>query len=344
MTIRINEKKIVDLISEKKPNLILFNAPGGLIKQTMKIMQMVEKDYGIKCVYSGDTCYGICDYSGYDAVRLGADMVIHIGHTAVVKSVNNYVYFVEAYDDVEFDTVIEKAAGMLSMYKRIGLATFSQHLHKLGEVRSKLERMGFEVHIGKGNNLLQAGQVFGCDFSTVYNLKEVVDAFFFLGESEFHAVGIALGTNKPTYMLDPYLNEIINMEEPARERMKRAILAVYKALDATKFGVITGLKEGQFMKQRSEWVRRKLELHGKEVIQLAMREITPERLAPYTEIEAFVQTACPRISIDGYNFDRPVLSIPQADALIRLLEGRDIGDFMVRPKWIELTVGLLPGV
>jgi 2-(3-amino-3-carboxypropyl)histidine synthase len=116
---------------------------------------------------------------------------------------------------------------------------------------------------------------------------------------------------------------------------------VYKALDATNFGIITGLKEGQFMKQRSNWITRKLELHGKKVFQLAMREITPERLAPYTDIEAFVQTACPRISLDGYNFDRPVLSIPQADALIRLLEGRDIEGFLIRPKWIELTVGLV---
>ena len=34
-----------------------------------------------------------------------------------------------------------------------------------------------------------------------------------------------------------------------------------------------------------------------------------------------------------------MLSIPQADALVGLLEGREMRDFFQRPKWIELTVG-----
>ena len=87
---------------------------------------------------------------------------------------------------------------------------------------------------------------------------------------------------------------------------------------------------------------KRLEMNGRKVVQLAMRDITPDRLAPYIDIEAFVQTACPRISIDGFTFDRPVLSIPQADALVGLMEGREMGEFLERPKWIELTTGLIP--
>ena len=112
------------------------------------------------------------------------------------------------------------------------------------------------------------------------------------------------------------------MKEEAEEREKRAILAVYKALDAKVFGVITGLKEGQIMVGRSKWISDRLQANGKKVIQLAMRDITPDRLAQYIHIDAFVQTACPRISIDGFTFAKPVLSIPQADALVGLLEGK----------------------
>jgi 2-(3-amino-3-carboxypropyl)histidine synthase len=205
------------------------------------------------------------------------------------------------------------------------------------------EEKGFEVFLGEDNNLLEGSQIFGCDFSTVYPLRDKVDAFCFLGESEFHAVGLALAGGKPTYMLDPYLNSVVDMREAAEERTKRAILAVYKALDARTFGVITGLKEGQKMLGRSRWITKKLEMHDRKVLQLAMRDITAERLAPYRDVEAFIQTACPRISIDGFTFDRPVLSIPQAGALVALLEGREIGEFLQRPKWIELTVGLMPG-
>jgi len=199
--------------------------------------------------------------------------------------------------------------------------------------------MGYEVFLGKDNSLLLGSQMFGCDFSTVFPLRESVDAFLFLGESEFHAVGLALATGKPTFMLDPYMNEVTDMAAAAEERKKRAVLAVYKALDARVFGVITGLKEGQKMLGRSKWISERLETHGRKVVQIALRDVTPERLAPHRDIEAFVQTACPRISIDGFTFDRPVLSIPQADALVALLERRQVGEFLQRPKWIELTVG-----
>ncbi|HEV2225345.1 MAG TPA: diphthamide synthesis protein, partial [Nitrososphaerales archaeon] len=165
--------------------------------------------------------------------------------------------------------------------------------------------------------------------------------FAFLGESEFHAVGLALATGKPTFMLDPYMNEVTDMKDAADERWKRSVLGVYKALDARTFGVITGLKEGQKMLGRSRWISKRLEMNGRKVIQLAIRDITAERLAPHREIDAFIQTACPRISIDGFTFDRPVLSIPQADALVALIEGREPGEFLQRAKWIELTVGLI---
>ena len=92
---------------------------------------------------------------------------------------------------------------------------------------------------------------------------------------------------------------------------------------------------------RSAWISKRLEMNGRKVVQLAMRDVTGERLAPHREIEAFVQTACPRISMDGFTFDRPVLSIPQADALVALIEGREPGEFLERSKWIELTVGLI---
>jgi 2-(3-amino-3-carboxypropyl)histidine synthase len=318
---------------------VLVDAPGGLLGQTKELMRKVRDTYGVTCILAGDSCFGICDTVDEDVPRMQADLAFHIGHNAAVQTVGDFTYLIDASDDVKFDGVVAKAAKVLRQYRRLGLVTFSQHMHELAPVKGMFEAKGFEVRIGKENSLLMASQVFGCDFSTVYPLRSSVDAFCFMGESEFHAVGLALATGKPTFMLDPYMEEVTDMVKAAEERKKRAVLAVYKALDARVFGVITGLKEGQKMLGRSKWISKRLEMNGRRVIQLALRNITPERLAPHREIEAFVQTACPRISIDGFNFDRPVLSIPQADALVALMEGREIGEFLERPKWIELTVG-----
>jgi 2-(3-amino-3-carboxypropyl)histidine synthase len=341
MTVKIDEARVFEIIETKKPRVVLVNAPGGLLRQTKELMERVKEKYGVTSILSGDSCFGICDTADDEVEKLQADIALHVGHNAVVTEVGDYTYLVDAVDDIEFDEVVETATKTLAPFKRIGLATFSQHLQQLKPVKEKLEAKGFEVVVGRGNNLMLEGQVFGCDFSTSFPVRGQVDAFALLGESEFHAVGLALATGKPTYMLDPYMNEVTDMQAAAEERRKRSILAVYKALDARVFGVITGLKEGQKMLGRSRWISKRLEMNGRKVVQLAMRDVTAERLAPHREIEAFVQTACPRISIDGFTFDRPVLSIPQADALVALIEGRDPGEFLERSKWIELTVGLI---
>lgn len=341
MTIRINDAKVFEIIELKRPSVVVVNAPEGLLRQTKDLMERVREKYGVTCILAGDSCFGICDTTDSEVERLHADLALHIGHNAMVGAVGGNTYLIDAVDDVGFGEVLERALPTLTPYKRIGLATFSQHLHQLGSVKNKFEQNGFEVRVGRQNNLMMEGQIFGCDFSTSQPLRNEVDAFVFLGESEFHAVGLALATGKPTFMLDPYTNEVTDMQAEAEERQKRAVLAVYKALDARIFGVITGLKEGQKMLGRSKWISKRLEMNGRKVVQIALREVTPERLAPHREIEAFVQTACPRISIDGFNFDRPVLSIPQADALVALMEGRKMSEFLQRPKWIELTVGLV---
>lgn len=342
MTVKIDTDRVFKLIEEKKPQKVILNAPGGLLRQTTELMRVVEQKYGVDCVLVGDSCFGICDTVDKEVEKLGASLALHIGHNASVERVGDYTYLVDAKDDVKFDSVVARSVPMLSKYKRIGLATFSQHLDELEPVKTQLEREGFEVHLGSRNSLLLGSQTFGCDFSTVFENAEKVDAFCYLGQSEFHAVGVALATGKPTFLLDPYLEEMRDMREEAEERQKRAVLSVYKALDAKVFGVVTGLKEGQMMLGRSKWITSRLQSHGKEVIQLAMRDITPDRLAQYIRIEAFVQTACPRISVDGFTFGKPVLSIPQADALVGLLEGRAMNEFLHRPKWIELTVGQIP--
>ena len=341
MTVKIDEARVFQIMESKKPKVVFVNAPGGLLRQTKELMERVKEKYGVTSILSGDSCFGICDTVDGDVKALQAELALHIGHNAALTEVGEYTYLVDAVDDVKFDAVVETAAKSLTGYRRVGLATFSQHLHELEPVKKRLEEKGFQVIVGRGNNLMLKGQVFGCDFSTSFPIRDQVDAFLLLGESEFHAVGLALATGKPTFMLDPYMNEVTDMREAADERRKRAVLAVYKALDAKVFGVVTGLKEGQKMLGRSRWISKRLEMSGRKVIQLAMRDVTAERLAPHREIEAFIQTACPRISIDGFTFDRPVLSIPQADALVALIEGREPGEFLERAKWIELTVGLI---
>jgi 2-(3-amino-3-carboxypropyl)histidine synthase len=104
-------------------------------------------------------------------------------------------------------------------------------------------------------------------------------------------------------------------------------------LDAKTIGLIVGLKEGQFMLNRVLELKSELEKHGKKVQLIALTEVTNDRLMVFNNIDAFIQVACPRISIDN-EFTRPVLSVPQANALIRLLNKESIDDFLQIPHWL----------
>ncbi|EPA06477.1 diphthamide synthesis protein, partial [Candidatus Nitrosarchaeum limnium] len=158
-------------------------------------------------------------------------------------------------------------------------------------------------------------------------------AYVFLGQSNFHAAGIALSTNMPTYVLDPYFNEVREVTEFAGKLKKKATLAIYKAAEAQTFGIIIGLKEGQLSKVFALKFKNELEKEGKTVQLFALTDITNERLKNLKGIDAFIQVACPRISTDN-QFDKPVLSTPQANALLKILRHESIEGYLEIPHWL----------
>ena len=114
---------------------------------------------------------------------------------------------------------------------------------------------------------------------------------------------------------------------------KRAILSIYKALDANKIGIVIGLKEGQFAHVRALELKREFEKLDRKVQMLALTEITEDRLQNFKGIDAFVQVACPRIATDNH-FKKPMLSVPQALTLIKLIKKEPIGDFLKVQHWL----------
>ena len=147
MTLWIDEDKVFRLIRERKPKGIVVNAPGGLLRQTRTLIEKIEAEYGIPCFLVGDSCFGICDTMDDDVTKLGADLALHIGHNAVVEEIGEFTHLIDAKDDVKFDAIIEKSIPTFKQYRRIGLATFSQHLDELEPAKRQLEAAGLEVHL-----------------------------------------------------------------------------------------------------------------------------------------------------------------------------------------------------
>ncbi|MGI0083283.1 MAG: diphthamide biosynthesis enzyme Dph2, partial [Nitrosopumilaceae archaeon] len=302
----IDEKRIFDEIQKRRPVSVALNGPDGILPKVQETATKIMERFGIPAYVLADTCFGTCDMNTSGAKVLGAEVLFHIGHTINTTTFGENVVLVDAFDDISFDSVARKCITELAG-KTISLVTDSQHLPQMKKVKKILEEGGITVKIGDGKGQLNDGQVFGCEFYPTSQTKDSIDANVFLGQSTFHAAGIALSTGKPTYILDPYFDEIREVTEFAKKLQKKSILAIYKAVEAETFGIIVGLKEGQFSKTTALKFKKELERAGKKVQLFALTDITDERLGNLKGIDAFIQVACPRISIDNH-FHKPVLS------------------------------------
>lgn len=327
----IDEERMFQEIERQKPASVSLNGPEGMLPQVQRAAANITRRFGIPAFVIADATWGSCDLNVAGAHTLGAGIHFNIGHTISAKTLNGAI-MVDAFDDVEFGAVAAKYVRTVS-HRKVSLVTDSQHLNQVDAVRDMLEGAGIRVVVGGGKGQLNDGQVFGCEFYPATSITEEVDAYVFLGQSNFHAAGVALSTGKPTYILDPYFNEVREVSEFAAKLKQKATLAIYKAAEAKRFGVIIGLKEGQLSKGVGLRFMKDLVSLGKEVELFAITDITNERLRNIRGVDAFIQVACPRISTDN-RFDMPVLSTPQANALLRVLRGEDVGEYLRAPHWL----------
>ncbi len=219
--IRIDEEKIINEIKKQKPVSVAINGPDGLLPKVQQTASMIMKRFGIPAYVIADTSWGSCDLNSNAAKVLGVSILFNIGHSVSMEKFENNVIMIDAFDDISFEKIAKKSLELLQG-KKISLVTDSQHLHEINFVKKILEKGGVSVVIGKGKGQLNDGQVFGCEFYPVRETIEQVDANVFLGQSNFHAAGIALSTNKPTYILDPYFNEIHEVTDFAKKLQKKA--------------------------------------------------------------------------------------------------------------------------
>ena len=331
----IDEKRIFKIIDERKPHSVALNGPEALIPKIQNSASSITEKFGIPAYVIGDTCWGSCDLNTHAANMLGAEILFNIGHTISMEIFDEKVVMVNAFDDIIFDRVARKCALELKNknYNSISLVTDSQHLNQITRVREVFEEFGYQVIIGRGKGQLNDAQVFGCEFYPAYNVQNQVDAYIFLGQSTFHSVSVAISTGKPTYMLDPYFEDYSDVTGIAKQLQKKAILSIYKALDAETIGIIIGLKEGQFAHIKALELKKSFEQLRKKVQLIALTDITEDRIQIFKGIDAFVQVACPRISIDNH-FKKPMLSVPQALALIKLLKKEPIDNFLKIRHWL----------
>jgi 2-(3-amino-3-carboxypropyl)histidine synthase len=303
------EERIKQEITRFSAKRVLLQLPEGLKPEAPRLALVVE-NAGALPIISANPCYGACDLAVDEAEQLGVDLIVHFGHARMLRHEKIPTVYIEARATVTVDDAVEKSIPLLKKWSKIGLATTVQHIQTLDRVRESLVRAGKAVVVGDAGRVNYAGQVTGCNYANVKSITGEVDAFLFVGGGRFHALGIALATSKPTIVADPYDGRAFSISDDAQKIVKQRWASVKQATDAKVFGIIVGLKPGQLSLDTALLVKAVIEKSGKTAYLIAIKEVTPESLLEFPTIDAYVNTACPRISLeDSSKFSKPVLTV-----------------------------------
>jgi len=99
--------------------------------------------------------------------------------------------------------------------------------------------------------------------------------------------------------------------------------AIDVASRAKRFGLILGTLGRQGNPKIMETLEASLQAKKLPYVVVLLSEISPSKLSLFPDVDAWIQVACPRLSIDwGYAFSKPLLSPYEAQVRIKLLQSR----------------------
>jgi len=306
------EERLKQEIVKLGAKRILIQLPEGLKSEAPRLAKIVEK-VGALPIISADPCYGACDLATSEAESLDADLIVHYGHAKLLKYEKVPTIYIEARATINVAEAVERALPLMENWHKIGLATTVQHVQTIDEAKEMLIRAGKIVMVGDAGRLNYPGQVVGCNYSNAKSIAGDVEGFLFIGGGRFHALGLAISTFKPTVVADPYEKRAYSIDEEAQKVQRQRWASIQEAQKAKIFAVLVGLKPGQKRLEEALTIREKLEKSGKDAFLFAVREITPEVVMNFPTVDAYVNTACPRVSLDEPSkFQKPMLTLNEA--------------------------------
>jgi len=300
-------ERVIGIIKDRNCKKVGLQFPEGLKRRAPGLAEEIEKKTMASVIISGNPCFGACDIDTVLAGRV--DVLFHFGHAGMGKHDN--VVFIEARSNVDVIPAVRNAIPLLKT-GRIGLITTVQHVHKLDEVCTVLKEHGKECVIGRGDGrVAYPGHVLGCNFTAA---RIDCEELLYIGSGVFHPLGVAIATGKRVVAADPYLNQAVEVAPKKFQRKRGGYIA--KAMNADVFGIIVSTKSGQNRMELAMRLKTLAEKHGKKCLIIEMDLVTPEQLLAF-QADAYVNTACPRITIDdAERFHVPVLTPQEFESAI----------------------------
>ena len=321
--------KTIWRVKQANAKKVALQFPEGLLMYACVIADILEA-YGEveETMIMGDVTFGACCIDDYSAAALGAEFLIHYGHSCLVPVDITSIPAMYVFVDIRMDTdhFVDSIALTLPTSTRIVLAGTIQFASSMQRAREKLELRGYSEITVPQSRPLSAGEVLGCTAPKLPAGSH--DAIVFVADGRFHLEALMIANpHLPAYRYDPY-GRILTLEEYDHEGMKRSRR---KAIESASLKVsntqVWGLVLGTLGRQGNPQILDKLKalLDEKDIyhVTVLLSEVIPSKLAMLGKgIDVWVQIACPRLSIDwGDEFEKPTLNPYEAFVALGAVPG-----------------------
>ncbi|KAM6163672.1 2-(3-amino-3-carboxypropyl)histidine synthase subunit 1 [Rhynchocyon petersi] len=310
--------KTIWRIQQAQAKKVALQMPEGLLLFACTIVDILERFTEATVMVMGDVTYGACCVDDFTARALGADFLVHYGHSCLVPmdvSAQDFrVLYV--FVDIRIDTTHLLDSIRVTFPPATGLALVStiQFVSTLQAAAQEL-KAEYRVTIPQCKPL-SPGEILGC---TSPQLPEEVEAIVYLGDGRFHLESVMIANpNVPAYRYDPY-SKVLSREHYDHQRMQATRQeAIASARSAKSWGLILGTLGRQGSPRILEHLESRLQALGIPFLRLLLSEIFPSKLSLLPEVDVWVQVACPRLSIDwGTAFSKPLLTPYEAVVALR---------------------------
>lgn len=349
--------KTIWRLRQAKANRVALQFPEGLQMFSCIIADILERFCAPDLedvVIMGDVTYGACCVDDFTAKALGCDFLVHYGHScliplqAVASTLPNGKIFSTLYVFVDIGIDVAHFVNSIKLtfpdpstrFALVGTIQFASALQSSASLLSQEYQNPVVVPQAKP---LSPGEILGCTSPKL--AQDSFDALLYLGDGRFHLESIMISNpDVPAYRYDPYGKSLTHeryhtskMHEMRKQAIHRASMIQPSQLSEAseagkdgkslpKVGIILGTLGRQGSPNVLASIESTLKSRNIPYFVTLLSEIFPHKLAMFDScIEAWVQIACPRLSIDwGSAFRAPLLNPYEAQVAFGAESWRDV--------------------
>jgi len=295
--------KIIARVRRTGARVVALQFPEGLLAFSLVISDIVERFTGAEMLVLADVVYGACCVDDLSAEALGADLLVHFGHSCLVPVSATRVPCMYVFVEITFDPshLIDTVRSALDPADHVAILGTIQFAPAVAAAREALEGHFSKVWVPQ-EKPLSPGEVLGC---TSPRLPADVTTLVFVADGRFHLESAMIqNPHVRALRYDPY-GKIMTDEGYDTATMTAArAKAIDRARSAKRWGIVVGTLGRQGNPRVVDRLRAALAERGHAVTVVLLSEVFPAKLALMKDVEAWVQVCCPRLSVDwGAAFD-----------------------------------------